>query len=398
MVPRLFTPPFFQRTLLWRGVDVDSAGNAVVAGMAASASNLPGAPDYTMPAGVGAFQQQYAGGIADVYVAKFTPDGRLVGSTYLGGSLFDWAQAIALAPNGSVVVVGQTSSPDFSRNGATDHSATKRQPVFRYQHLSFVDHAKCASLVATSVAPGEIVALRGYGIGPATGVSATGPVYPDQLAGVQVSLGGFAAPLFYAQSGQVNVQVPWELAGQTSTTVQLSYPGVASIGTPIEVTPALPGIFFVNNSDGTRNSPSNPAKSGDYIAIYGTGGGTTNAPGVTGQNWGLAPLSKLALATFVVVDGQNASVLYAGSAPTLESGIFQINAITSVWSDVGTAALFVSIGIPPALRYPSRLQLNNHCRAGARKHAYATALGPTAMTRDRFVLAAATTRERRAAI
>jgi len=49
----------------------------------------------------------------------------------------------------------------------------------------------------------------------------------------------------------INAQVPWELAGQTSTTVRVSYPGVASTDTPVLLAPSLPGIFGVANSDGT---------------------------------------------------------------------------------------------------------------------------------------------------
>jgi uncharacterized protein (TIGR03437 family) len=328
-------------------LDVDSAGNAVVA-LTAPYANLP--------IGAGAFQPQYAGGDTDVYVTRFTPDGQPAGSTYLGGSQTEWPQAIALAPNGSVVVVGLTNSPDFPgaappvtlQPGFTAGFATNIFPSLTMQNA--------ASLVATSVAPGEIVALRGYGIGPSTGMSTPGPVYPDQLGDVQVSFGGFSAPLFYAQSGQVNVQVPWELAGETLTTAQVFYPGVASTPTPVMVTPSLPGIFYINNSDGTQNSPSNPAKPGDFIAIYGTGGGSLNSAGVTGQTWGLAPLSNLVLGASVFMGGAKAEVLYAGSAPTLESGVFQINAVlpaglaaTSLYVTIGNASslpVAISVGTP----------------------------------------------------
>jgi hypothetical protein len=83
-------------------LDVDSAGNAVVTG-AASYANLP--------IGAGAFQSNYAGGTSDMYVARFTPDGKLSGSTYLGGSLEDFAQLIAMGANGSVIIAGSMSPP-----------------------------------------------------------------------------------------------------------------------------------------------------------------------------------------------------------------------------------------------------------------------------------------------
>jgi len=124
----------------------------------------------------------------------------------------------------------------------------------------------------------------------------------------------------------INAQVPWELAGQTSTTVRVSYPGVASTDTPVLLAPSLPGIFGVANSDGTLNSPSNPAKPGDFITIYGTGGGPTSPAGVTGAFWSLTtPLPSLTLKVSVTMGGENANVLYSGASPQSSSGIFQIN-------------------------------------------------------------------------
>ena len=92
------------------------------------------------------------------------------------------------------------------------------------------------------------------------------------------------------------------------------------------VATAAPGIYAVANSDATLNSPSNPAKAGDSITIYGTGGGVTNPLGITGVLWPItASLPTLTLPVAVTIGGTNATVLYAGSAPTLESGYFQIN-------------------------------------------------------------------------
>lgn len=48
-------------------------------------------------------------------------------------------------------------------------------------------------------------------------------------------------------------------------------------------------------------------------------------PGVTGNLWPLAPLSLLPPSVTATVGGEGADVLYSGSAPTLESGFFQIN-------------------------------------------------------------------------
>ncbi len=311
------------------GLDVDAAGDASITGTATSGD---------LPVGVGAFQPEYSGGSSDVYVARFLPDGQLAGATYLGGSDGGTAAGIALGPNGSVVVAGFAAAPNLPGVGIGTFPGDVLTPFVTSIFPSLtVENA--ASFVANGIAPGEIVALRGYGIGPATGLSAAGPA--TQLGGVQVSFGGFEAPLFYAQSGQINAQVPWELAGQTSTMVQVSYPGIASTRTPVVLTPSVPGIFYVNNSDGTQNSPSNPARAGNYVAVYGTGGGVMNPAGVTGSSWPLLPLSQFTQPVSVTVGGETAGVLYAGSAPLMASGVFQIN--VRLPADLTPAAQFLCV-------------------------------------------------------
>jgi uncharacterized protein (TIGR03437 family) len=281
---------------------------------------------------VGAFQPEYGDGVSNAYVERFTPGGQVAASTYLGGPQEESAGLIAVGPNGSVVVVGFRSNTVVG-----PYSVTSIFPS--------LTALNSASYVATEIAPGEIVSLLGYGIGPETGVSADGPVLPTQLAGVQVSFGGIPAPLLYVQSHVINAQVPWELAGQTSATVLISYPGVAFKGTPVVVAPSQPGIFGVNNSDGTRNSPSNPAKPGDFITIYGTGGGPTAPAGVTGGFWLPAtPLPLLTLGVSATIGGENAGVLYAGASPLSSSGIFQINILLPPDLTPSAASLNLTIG------------------------------------------------------
>ena len=321
-------------------LDVDPAGDAVVAAGAAPGSS--GNNAYAnLPTGVGAFQPGYGGGTADGYVARFTANGQLVGATYLGGSQFDGAGPIAWSPDGSVVVGGETESADFPGIA---------QPVpqggLLYATNLFISLTaqNAASYAATAIAPGEIITLRGYGIGPATGAVASGAAWPTQLGGVQVSIGGYAAPLVYAQSQQINAQVPWELGGQTSAMVQVSYTGLASSGTPVAVAPAQPGVFFIENSDYSFNSPSNPARAGDYVSVYGTGGGAMSPSGVTGAAWPLTPLSSLLTQPVLVkIGGEAGDVLYSGSAPTVESGLFQIN--VRLPADLTASANFLSVSI-----------------------------------------------------
>jgi uncharacterized protein (TIGR03437 family) len=324
-------------------LDVDPIGNAVIAGLASNA---------TLPVGAAAFQPLYAGGPSDAYVARFTPGGRLSGATYLGGSLTDTPSLIAFGPNGSVVVAGNTRSPDFPAIAQPIASSGVNFVTSIFPSLTVLN---AASYIATEIAPGEIVALKGYGMGPATGVIASGASLPAALGGASIFFDGFPAPLLYVQAEQINAQVPWEITTQGLTALMAIFPSQPRQSTTlVVVAPSLPGIFHVNNWDGTQNSPSNPAYPGDLISLYGTGGGTASPQGVTGQNWGLfPPLSSLTLPVSVVLNGENAAVSYSGSAPTLESGIFQINA--SVPADAApsaTGSIAVTIGGTASVAVP----------------------------------------------
>jgi uncharacterized protein (TIGR03437 family) len=316
-------------------LDTDAAGNAYVTGQAGRG----------FPVTTGALQRCSAGGAQDLFVAQFDTQGRLAAATYLGGAGTDSPRAIALTPNGSLAVAGTTTSLDFS----AVHTTLLDSPVAFAAKIQIANpdrkDAPCMALALQNsatfyegaVAPGELVTLRGLGIGPDTGATlqldASGHI-ANSLAGVQVFFDGVAAPLLYAQSGQINAQVPWELAGKSSSEVHVEYNGASSNQATIPIAAAAPGIFYVNytspqgailNHDGTVNSAANPAAAGSVISIYGTGGGLTNPLDVTG---GFAPRTSgkfLEQPVTVQIGGVDAEVLYAGAAPTLISGFFQVN-------------------------------------------------------------------------
>jgi len=109
--------------------------------------------------------------------------------------------------------------------------------------------------VAGTVAPGEIVTLQGYGIGPAAAAAvATGQAPVDQLGGTQVTFGGIPAPYSPRSHNRSPCRLPWEIAGQTSTEVVVTYnggpPAGATSSAPAVVATAAPGIFAVVNFDG----------------------------------------------------------------------------------------------------------------------------------------------------
>src|SRR4029077_19472904 len=80
------------------------------------------------------------------------------------------------------------------------------------------------SLLPGPVAPGEVVTIFGTGMGPDTGVAgafdAAGQL-ANSAGGTEVRFGGVSAPVFYAQSGQVTVQVPYGVAQSAATSVEV---------------------------------------------------------------------------------------------------------------------------------------------------------------------------------
>ncbi len=84
------------------GIAVDSSGNAYVTGYT----------DLGFPTTLGAVDQTHNGG-NDAFVAKFSPSGVLIYSTYLGGGGSDGGVGIAVDGSSNVCVTGGTYSPDF---------------------------------------------------------------------------------------------------------------------------------------------------------------------------------------------------------------------------------------------------------------------------------------------
>jgi len=49
----------------------------------------------------------------------------------------------------------------------------------------------------------------------------------------------------YVQARQINLEVPWEIAGMASNEIQVVYNGVATNTAPVTVQAAVPGVFYL---------------------------------------------------------------------------------------------------------------------------------------------------------
>lgn len=124
----------------------------------------------------------------------------------------------------------------------------------------------------------------------------------------------------------------------------------------VSVSAALPGVFYIVNSHGSFNSSANPARPGDYVSVFGTGGGAMNPPAATGNPWPMSPLSSVMQSVGVTVGGETAHVMYSGSAPTLESGFFQINVLLPADLSQGAKCLITTIGGVAGVPAPISIQ------------------------------------------
>ena len=219
-----------------------------------------------------------------------------------------------------------------------------------------------------AIAAGEIITIRGTNLGPATcappaacafggytfTVNADGTIN-SKLGGVQVLFDTIPGTPIFVSATQINVVVPWEIAGRALTNMIVAYNGTESPPLQLNVAAVAPGIYtqdatgsgqaavvnFSSNAASVYNGPAGgtyfgttlataPAPQGSEVIFYLTGGGLTNPVGVDGtltpatavplKNWTLG--SSIVTAT---VGGQPATVLYAGAAPTLITGAVQIN-------------------------------------------------------------------------
>jgi uncharacterized protein (TIGR03437 family) len=199
------------------------------------------------------------------------------------------------------------------------------------------------SFAAGPVSPGEIVSLFGLGLGPGAGL---GLVVEDNhvtntLGSVRVLFDGEPAPILFLSGNQVNVVAPYSLAGKTTTIVQIEWAGAFTKTLELEVVEADPSLLtleqtgtgqaaVLNWDDDTQtytvNGADNPTAPGRAVVFFATGEGQTTPAGDDGAVVDINNLTEPVLPVSLTIGGLPAEVFYAGGAPTLVSGVLQVNA------------------------------------------------------------------------
>ena len=203
------------------------------------------------------------------------------------------------------------------------------------------------------VSPGSIASLSGVDLAARIAAAASLPL-PTVLAGTQVLVSETAAPLFYVSPGQINFQVPAEIAA-TSVPVVVVSAGIRSAAAQLKLAPEAPGIFTVPpggtgqgavlNQDSSLNSGEKPADRNSVIQIFATGLGATEPALATGQPAAATPPFNTTVQKPVVwIGGVQAEVLFSAAAPGFV-GLCQVNARVPAAAPAGAAvALQVQVG------------------------------------------------------
>jgi uncharacterized protein (TIGR03437 family) len=184
------------------------------------------------------------------------------------------------------------------------------------------------------LSPGAMISIFGSNLANGTSSASTFPL-PLQLSGTLVTIGGVAAPLLFAGTGQINAIVPYGLPVNTSTQVIVQQGDAYTAPQGIVLAAAAPAIFtqsatgsgqgvIVDYTSGHYAEASSPAQDGDEIVIYAGGLGATTPSAANGQAAPKSPLLEVA-GVSVTIGGQAARVDFAGIAPGY-SGLYQINA------------------------------------------------------------------------
>ncbi len=186
------------------------------------------------------------------------------------------------------------------------------------------------------LAPGQIFSINGEGLAPPNGVVGqfdSNGFLERQVIGVEVLVNGIPAPVFFAGDGQINAQAPYSLQQVSQARVSVSYFGESSNEVVMGVAATAPGLFeypgeqgrvLAVHTDGSLNAPGRPTRAGDIVVLYATGEGVTTPPLGDGAP-AADPYPRPTASVTLLINGQPADLLYAGSAPGYV-GLMQINA------------------------------------------------------------------------
>jgi uncharacterized protein (TIGR03437 family) len=209
---------------------------------------------------------------------------------------------------------------DLAGGGQSSFRASRpgSQLVVGPQNTNFTSHSVVnAATFTADIAPGGLIAIFGDGLAKIGTVT-------------KVEVGDRAASVTAAFPFQVNAQIPFGITPGTQVLRVTSPFGVSE--QTIEVQAVAPVIFRLNpiplgldktavnkgaivNQDAKLNLPSNPARRGTVVTVFGTGFGAVGSDPV---------LATTVTQVTATLGGQDLPVSFAGLTPGFV-GLYQVN-------------------------------------------------------------------------
>jgi len=247
-----------------------------------------------------------------------------------------------------------TSTVTYSAAGVSFTGSVQIGPPATISAGGVVNAA--AANANTPVAPGSYISIYGAAMSGGAAAATYVPL-PFSLNQSSVSFdvpsAGISVPgrMVYVSPGQINLQVPWELQGQSAALVKVIlgetfFSNVVTV--PLaDTAPAffegVPGSIAALDENYAIILSSNPVQRGHVAQLYGNGLGPVSNPPKSGENAGSSPLSSTKATPTVTIGGQPAQVLFSGLAPGFP-GLYQVNVVVPAGIGTGSQPVILSIG------------------------------------------------------
>lgn len=304
----------------------------------------------------------------DTYFGSFNISGTAPSQTYLGHqrvndyagtSVYDYTYTNPISLSGSGYSNGATrfiagvGGAALISSGITPYlgiSVSLQAPKIAPAGSVFIDPTRVQNSASNApftagIAPGELITLYGTNLASTTTIADI-PFPTTGLGGVQVTIGGLPAAIYYVSSGQLSAIVPYGIQSAAPcycAEIQVNNNGTMSNIVTEYISATAPGVFTQNETGlgygsiehldignsvaayGSLVADGNPAIEGETLAAYLTGLGAVSpgisdgAPGPSGST--LSQTTNTINVDFDHVAGTND---FSGLAPTY-SGLYQLN-------------------------------------------------------------------------
>lgn len=290
-------------------------------------------------------------------LAAFDAEGRLRTSSYFGGCRRQQILALSPAGAGRAWIAGSTDSTEFPSIGSRLPSLYAGESYTGFVGrvgLTGDPRPEIARIEDTAsrwwgvLAPGQLVTIRGSGLGPAAGVEGrfVNGALAAEAAGTTITFDGAPAPLLYVSDTLVRAIVPFSAGNwfgwgslRKRTLIRVRRGTSESVLWGEYFLDRLPSFFTADGSgegaalavhaDGSPVSPERPARRGSVVTFYVSGAGRMDPSPRDGERLAdpaprIAP--RFASVWFGTMMGGAAGLIeYIGGVAGQVAGLTQLN-------------------------------------------------------------------------